>query len=272
MDDPTPFGIKDSRSFLVLDKSFLQGVTSALLQCYAQKGWTFGVTEVLMHEHFRKRDAKRTANIFKLHSIENRIALLPGIGEMFREEAKTLQPSSKTLRVSPLRFTPEKGPSGDYFELDGDSLRSVKQREVEYEKRCDDMIEVWRDFRLIPRLAEATAEEIPERVRELSLSIRDDREDMRAFYGNHRPPIFPAPELIDEDWTIFRWIQVQLLGGLDYYASYGVNNEPPREKLMHELLDLMYLISAVLVGGLACRERRFIERFRLLRPDGVVLM
>ncbi|HXR24308.1 MAG TPA: hypothetical protein VN742_03025, partial [Candidatus Binataceae bacterium] len=75
----------------------------------------------------------------------------------------------------------------------------------------------------------------------------------------------------DEDWAFFRWIQVQLLGGLDFFASYGLEKIPNREKLLHELLDLDYLLSALLVGGLACRETRFLERFKLLRPDGVVL-
>jgi hypothetical protein len=94
---------------------------------------------------------------------------------------------------------------------------------------------------------------------------------MRSFYGNHRQSAFPAPELLNENWTFFRWVQVQLLGGLSYFASYGVANKPSLEKLMHELFDLMYLLPAVLVGGLACREKRFIERFRFLRPDGVLL-
>ena len=67
---------------MVLDKSFLDGVNLAQLQYYAQMGWVFGVPEVLMYEHFRKRDKRRIANLFKLHGIEDRIALLPGIGEM----------------------------------------------------------------------------------------------------------------------------------------------------------------------------------------------
>jgi hypothetical protein len=41
--------------------------------------------------------------------------------------------------------------------------------------------------------------------------------------------------------------------------------------MINELIDLDYLIPAILVGGLACREKRFLERFRLLRSDGVVL-
>jgi hypothetical protein len=60
-------------------------------------GWIFGLTETLMHEHFKKRDPRRIANLFKLHSIEGGVVLLPGIGEMFRSEAKTLKPASKTI-------------------------------------------------------------------------------------------------------------------------------------------------------------------------------
>jgi hypothetical protein len=109
------------------------------------------------------------------------------------------------------------------------------------------------------------------KVDTLSLQIRDDREDMRGFYRNHRHPSFPAPELIDERWAFFRWIQVTLLAGLDFFASYGVDRSPNPEDLLHELLDMDYLVSALLVGGLACRETRFVDRFRFLRPDGMVL-
>jgi hypothetical protein len=197
--------------------------------------------------------------------------MLPEIGEMFRAEARELKPATTLLKAKMITLSAKKGPSGEYFELDHDSLRATKVREGGYEKRCEDLIEAWRELALIGRLGEATSEEMPDRVHELSLRIRDDHDDMRAFYGNHRQPTFPAPELLNENWTFFRWVQVQLLGGLSYFASYGVANKPSLEKLMHELFDLMYLLSAVLVGGLACREKRFIERFRFLRPDGVLL-
>lgn len=127
----SPFGVKTSRSFAVLDKSFLDGINSAQLQYYAQQGWTFGLPEVLMYEHFRKRDQRRIANLFKLHSIEASIVLLPGIGEMFRSEAKTLKPARTTMRAKRIEFTIQKGPSGEYFELDGPSLMSTEERSRE---------------------------------------------------------------------------------------------------------------------------------------------
>ena len=110
-----PFGVKTLQSFEVLDKSFLQGVNSAQLQYYVQMGWTFGLTEALMYEHFRKRDPRRIANLFKLHSIEGGVVLLPGIGEMSRSEAKTFKPVRKTMPARRVEFTPQMGPSGEYF-------------------------------------------------------------------------------------------------------------------------------------------------------------
>jgi hypothetical protein len=133
------------------------------------------------------------------------------------------------------------------------------------------MIAVWREFDRLPELNSAGQKDMSAVVAGLEAQIRDDHEDIRGVYGRHRHRTFPSPELLDEDWTFFRWMQVQLLGGLDYYASYGVDKEPQREKLMHELFDLAYLIFAVLVGGLACREKRIIKRFKLLCPQGVLL-
>jgi hypothetical protein len=45
-----------ARSLVVLDKSFLQGVTAQELRFYVKHGWIFGVTETLQYEHFRKWD------------------------------------------------------------------------------------------------------------------------------------------------------------------------------------------------------------------------
>jgi hypothetical protein len=126
-------------------------------------------------------------------------------------------------------------------------------------------------FSSMEELKDVRPGEMRATVDKLSLQIRDDREDMRGFYRNHRHSSFPAPEIIDERWAFFRWIQVTLVAGLDFFASYRVDKSPNPEDLLHELLDMDYLVSALLVGGLACCEKRFIGRFRFLRPDGIVL-
>jgi hypothetical protein len=270
----SPFGINTSRllsPFVVLDKSFLDGVSSTQLRYYARKGWTFGLTEALMHEHFRKRDHYRISNLFKLHSVEGSLFLLPGIGEMFRAETATLKPAPEVLKATKVNLVVMKGSSGEFFELDGAALLSTKERAADLNQRLPKLVEGWRMFSSMGELKDVRPGEMRAAVDKLSLQIRDDREDMRGFYRNHRNPSYPAPELIDERWALFRWIQVTLLAGLDFYASYGVDRSPNPEDLLHELLDMDYLVSALLVGGLACRETRFVERFRFLRPDGIVL-
>src|ERR1700690_3225310 len=96
----------------------------------------------------------------------------------------------------------------------------------------------------------ASSKELPEIIKELSLEIRNDHDSIRAFYPNHRHAEDPPPELLDEERAFFRWIQVQLLAGLDFIRRHGVGAKLNEESMLHELLDLDYLISALLVGGL----------------------
>ncbi len=198
----SPFGVKNSRlcPFVVLDKSFLQGVSRAQLQLYARQGWTFGVTEVLIHEQLRKRDDGRNTNFFKLHSIERSLRFHPGIGEMMRAETKLLKPASTILTTKVVQFTPVEGPSGELFELDEPSQRSLNQKEAEYRQRCEDMIAVWRDFDQVPELKNASGTiRMPEEVTAFENKIRDDHDDIRGIHRRHRHPMFPAPELLDKD-------------------------------------------------------------------------
>jgi len=259
------------RSFVVLDKSFLQGVTAQELRFYVKHGWIFGVTETLQYEHFRKWDRWRFANLVKLKAIEKHIVLLPGIGEMFTAESEKRKPASQVLRIKGLALTDELTPGRRFYELDEDTKKIAAERTLELEKRLDMMIDVWADFRQIPEFDGAKSEDMPAIVRAKSIQIRDDHDDMRGFYKRHRHRFNPPAKLISEDWTFFRWIQVQLLAGLDFFASYGLGAPFNRENLFHGFLDLDYLTVALVVGGLASREKQMLERFALLRPDGLVL-
>jgi hypothetical protein len=278
MADSFPFGIPRlgaSSCLAVLDKSFLDGVNQATLKYRAQYGWVFAIPEVLMYEHFRKEDDplrdRRRANMFKLHAIENRIFILPGIGEMFRAQAHQLRPATKTLRAKLMKFIVEVGRSGKYFELDQRSLNSVENRTADLKREMCGLVRAWKDLRDIPDVKEASPSDLPEVIKQLAGKIRNDREDMRGFYRNHRHAHFPTPELIDEEWSYFRWIQVMLLAGLDFIEKYGADVQPGEETLTHELLDLRYLINALLVGGIASRDATILRRFKFLLPGGVVL-
>ena len=218
-----------ARSLVVLDKSFLQGVTAQELRFYVKHGWIFGVTEILQYEHFRKWDRWRFANLVKLKAIEKHIVLLPGIGEMFRAESKKRKPASQVLRIKGIVLTDKLIPGRPFFELDEGTKKIATERTVELEKRLDILIDVWTDFKKIPEFDGAKSEDMAAIVRAKSLQIRDDHDDMRGFYKRHRHRSQPPAKLIDEEWTFFRWIQVQLLAGLDFFASHGLGAPFNRE-------------------------------------------
>ena len=270
-----PFGVKTSRlssPFVILDKSFLEGVSVPQLLYYAQQRWIFGVTETLMFELLRKDDPKRIPNLLKLHKVEDNLMILPGIGEMFRAEGESREPAATVLVAKRVRLIVEKGPSGEYFELAGDTLTATEERSADWNARLPLVLDAWNGLRSMPDLRDVRqGQERHAIVRELELKVGDDREDIRGFYRNHWQPPLPPPELIGEDWATFRWIQVQLLAGLDYIERHGEQTNPNREKVLHDLLDLDYLVAALLVGGLACRDRKIVERFRFLRRGGIVL-
>jgi hypothetical protein len=66
-------------------------------------------------------------------------------------------------------------------------------------------------------------------------------------------------------------IQVMLLAGLDFIERYGVDVQPGEETLIHDVLDLTYIINALLVGGVASRDSTILRRFKFLLPNVVVL-
>lgn len=273
--DDAPFGLARSllgQSFVVLDKSFLDAASSAQLQYYANNGITFVVPEVLMYELMRKRnDDQRRRSLFKLRDVDGGLVRIPGVGELFRTESSSLKPAPSVLKARPVKITPVAG-SNDPFPMTPSELRATERRTAALKNRWVPLIVgVWRDLRLMPVLSGALPMELPEKFDRLEREIRDDRDAMRQFYENHREPPYPDARLIDERWTFFRWIQVYLLAGVDFFRRHGVHSQPNLEKLENELLDLEYTISALIVGGLASCEKRVKQRFRFLRPDGFIL-
>jgi hypothetical protein len=258
---------------VVLDKSFLQSVGLVQLQYYVTNGWLFAVPEIFFYEHLRKWDAWRLANLRKLKAIESRVVLLPGVGEMFRAESRHLKPATQVIRMEKKRLVLNErlNSRGSFFELDGETKRISDERTKELENRLDTIVEVWRDFNQLAPLKDAKDSEVPDRVREMSIDVRDDVDDIRGFYRNHRIDIYPPAEMVNIEWTFFRWHQVMLLGGLDFYESYGAATPFKREKIFNELIDLEYLLLAILVGGLASNDKRMVKRFKFLCRDGLVL-
>lgn len=256
---------------MVLDKSFLDAAGSAQLQYYASKGWTFGVPEALLYELMRKRDRRRTSDLWKLCRIHGSLVKLPGIGAMFRAEVQLQKPAISTLRAQRAKMPSTESQLEDPFGMSSREQRDTEDRTAALLRQLPSIVEVWRSLGSLLELGDVNQNAMVKSLEPLQRQVRDDREAVRQLYENHRSNNFPSSKLIDEQWALFRWFQVYLIAGLDFLGSHGLKGAPNQEKLLHERIDLDYTIPALLVGGLACCEKRILRRFKLLRPDGVVL-
>jgi hypothetical protein len=100
-----------------------------------------------------------------------------------------------------------------------------------------------------------------------------------SLYFSLEPPLgerpFPPSNLLTEDWALYRYLQVQLLFGIDLYVRYqgNVPNEFSAgifEKLEHDVLDAEVLMLGCLEGAFATKEKKLKRWWRLLCPDGAL--
>ncbi|MDE0055954.1 MAG: hypothetical protein OXT64_17105, partial [Gammaproteobacteria bacterium] len=124
--------------------------------------------------------------------------------------------------------------------------------------------------------------------REARGTVAEDPEFISDFFANFvcRSAIAPASATrlaeiarsgkLGPEWTIYRWVQVQLLYALEWLEKRGQLDPvkltaKERENLQHDVIDIEYVILGVLQGALASRDKRMRAAFRTLRPDGVLL-
>ena len=79
--------------------------------------------------------------------------------------------------------------------------------------------------------------------------------------------------MIDENWALYRWLQVQLLFALDVFVRYQGKSpdiENPRiyERMEHDVLDTQLLMLGCLEGAFATREKKLKRWWSLLCPKG----
>ncbi|MFC1483927.1 hypothetical protein ACFL6Q_02620 [Candidatus Neomarinimicrobiota bacterium] len=104
--------------------------------------------------------------------------------------------------------------------------------------------------------------------------IATEPNEVKRFYNAIQEATneLPTANLVDEKWFIFRWLQIQLLAGLDYIFKYGDVITPFVSKNMkNDFLDLEYWLAGCMVGAIATTDKIMKARFKSIIPQGVVL-
>ncbi|GAB4562190.1 MAG: hypothetical protein Tsb007_28000 [Rhizobacter sp.] len=99
------------------------------------------------------------------------------------------------------------------------------------------------------------------------------------FYSSLKPPLgeraLPPADRVNENWALYRWLQVQFLFGIDLHVRY--QGQIPStftpgiyERLEHDVLDAQMLMLGCLEGAFATKEKKLQRWWRLLCPGGTL--
>lgn len=112
-------------------------------------------------------------------------------------------------------------------------------------------------------------------------TIGTNREQLMRFYASLEvPPLdgkpFPAAERLTPNWAIYRWLQVNLLMGVDLLYRYkltleDVMTEKLATELENDILDSHYVIVGALEGGLASRDKNVRRLWRSIGAKGELI-
>ena len=242
-------------SHLVLDKSFFDGCNLQEMETIAQSGMRFIVTaelhvEICTTNHLRKQSLE------KLHKLSECIDLLE-IRSLYKYELE------KHCASSPVTAHFIKGafnPNFD-FEFTDEQTKIIKEEQNYLEREsADAFLEI--------------AKEVVAKSRGFMCLDVCQPDVIREVYGRLRAASSRLPEsdLLDEKWALYRKVQVDLLGTLDYMQNYhGGQFQLGQERRAHDQVDFRVCIVGALAGALATNDDKVAEYFRTICPSGFLL-
>jgi len=254
---------------IVVDKSYLQGASPSAIADLRSK-YVVVMPDALFYELMTTTNFARQCCFNKLLG-NNPIELTLGIGDLLRYESQHIRPCTPLLegRLIPvLSFGP--GLRDAELRIKADQQAALAEWENYYKGR----VAAFRKFfpviiEFFPGLTGYTPGTIKgiELIAICKKAIASDWYMVRKIYAAVQRETLPPGHLLDPNWAYFRWIQVWLTASLDHFAKYGaISRGLSDPEMFNEVIDLEYLITSALAGGLASRDKGMISRFQLLCP------
>lgn len=260
---------------IILDKCFVQGTPTPLMHelCHSRRAL---MPDVLFYEMITCEEPDRSACFAKFPPIDNPVVVVPNVGNLLRSEIEHRRPCGRpsdhalTIRY---RFHPKLA-NGTY-------AFSASAQTALKEARAAANEDLWRFIDMINVAPLVFPEVFKKGLRdEARRAVRDDAIEeivndpalVRTALAQLKGPIEGLQNCdLGLNWLHFRWLQVKLAATLDLAMRYGQIQLPLTPKRTHEfgnfMMDLQYVMLALLEGGLASRDAWLMGLFRRLCPS-----
>ena len=261
--------------YLVLDKSFLQGSSKEGIHQLCLN-YSLIMPEVLFLEILTKEED--ISKCFKkFPPIENPVHLVRNVGWLIRYEVINNQPCTPLekvfLRTGPYVFNPDltKG----QFNFTETQRRGLEEWEGYTLGATQSFVEksVTIDY-WFPDLREYVPGGPSQIVEDAMLKVARNKDLIITIYSQLRDGVYkkqnvlwPEPSEIDQNWILFRYLQVHLLAAIEYVRRYGNKvRHTVSKRLINDRLDIDYIIVGCLADGLATADKTMGRFYNLLCP------
>ncbi len=271
----------NARVNIVIDKSYLRGASREQVSHLASQH-TLLMSIPLLYECIKEEPEIRAKLFRKFPSTKPPYILIPPIYELIQLENSNHLPSGR-----PSANASNKDYSVHEKLIDESYVLSENQISALENKRA----EVNADTAIFLSLVEQEAVNFKSEFDNIEVAQREDKKatieknisaDQDYITGiikrvsQCNGSMIQKNITFDINWANFRWFQVAQLFALDLYFRYPSlddikKSEKAYEKLRHDVIDAQYLMLALLEGGFATKERKLINWWNLLSPNGILI-
>jgi hypothetical protein len=264
-------------SNLVLDKSFLQAVPGDRIQELAQQ-YRLVMTDALFHELLTTDPVVRARSFGKFPKVDNPVTVVGHIGPMLLHEQRTRTRASDFLGYQVReRFRFNARLQLPEFELVPEVTANIEEETSRVNESVQAYIDrVNNSLSFFPEV-QAGSDAARRAAMDSYAADLAKPETIVGFYRTVDDPALPPADLLTPEWATFRLFQVSLLFALHTVHRHRgpIPSAPsPRElvRLEHDVHDEEMFLTAAMAGGLATRESKLIDWWRLLFPDKPLLI
>lgn len=264
---------------IILDKSFLQGSKKERIHELAQSHRLL-VSSALFYELLTADEPGRSRCFSKFPSVENPVDLVDHVGTLIKLELASNHPAGRpSVHRKKIRFQFNPHLVSSEYQLPEEGRRAVDERTAELRSDVLSFIDRISVVKVLFPNILAGSQAQQEKVRQDVERTLAKPGALLPFYSLMAPPSdqqnYPSAAIVNEDWAIYRWLQVQFLFAVDLYVRYrGVVPEALSaamyEKIEHDVLDAQVLMLGCLEGAFATREKKLQRWWNLICPSGML--
>jgi hypothetical protein len=263
---------------IILDKSYLDAATPQQIKTLCDDHRVL-MPDVLFYELTTTKEISRRRCFNKFPDTTNPVELIPNVGTLLRYELSTRSPCTPLYdRREQVEFSFNCGLRSGTFEFTDEQMDAKKAQEAIVGKDTKEFFELaMMVAAFFPQINDIPYSALQNEIKAAKTQVAMDIFTVRSIYKRllerDEIPNPILPESLDPNWAYFRWVQVRCLYSLDLIFRYQ-GRLPPDPSVQfwtraeHDMLDSEYVILATLSGSLASNEKRMIEFFHLLQPDG----